>query len=160
MDLHPAASRIRKGFAELAADVIAKHEGLEGHIDLRRSDRLEHRGKDLVAVDERRDAIAAHERWPQQDAQCAFEVSVLARVQAPRPIQQALLGRRDVGADPERNRSDDKRYENGDADRHVPRARRAAETSDAARRSAFGASPSPVRSHAAAGRRANRRVAG
>ena len=107
--LHAAPGRIRQLAHECRADLVAKHEGLERDVGVRRADRIEHGRIDLRAVHERRDLVAGDQRRAEQDAERAPEIRVAARVQAARTIQQPLFGGGEIGADPQHEGSDEQR---------------------------------------------------
>ena len=73
----PFGERVGEFLADIARPVDV---GLEVDGALRPADRLEHRGEDLVAVEERIDAVALHERRAEQHAHRAQELRIGDRV--------------------------------------------------------------------------------
>jgi hypothetical protein len=99
VDLHSTTRRIGQFLDEGRSDLIAKDECLERDVRARRADRVQHGRVDLLAVHERRDAVARDQRGTQEDAERTAEVRVGARIEAARAVQQPLLGGREVCAE-------------------------------------------------------------
>jgi hemerythrin superfamily protein len=124
VDLHATPGRCRQLLDERDTDRVAKHEGLEGDVGVRRADGIEHRRIDLYAVDQRRDVIAGDQRRAQEDAERAPEIRISTGVQAPRTVQQTLLGGREIGPDPQHESRDAQGGEDDRDDGHVLQMRR------------------------------------
>lgn len=95
-------------------------ERLEGDRAPRAADGFEHRGEDLVAVDEGDDAIAAHERRPEQGVHRACELRVGDGVGGFYPMPQVLFAMNKIR---EQNREDNSDDETGGKQEHEGNAR-------------------------------------
>ena len=94
---HTGAGALAQGVGKLLADVARPvNVGFEGDAFLGGFDRGQHGRKDLVAVEQLRHRIAAHDARAQQAAQGALELRVGGAVQARQLLLHFFLARREV----------------------------------------------------------------
>jgi hypothetical protein len=128
VDLHAGARALGERVGELLADASRPVDvGLERDRLLRAADRREHRGKDLVPVQQRVDAVAFDQPGPEQHAHGARELRVVHAVSVvDLAADLLLLAHEEVHGQQHECRAGDEEAEDlGDGEAHAQEDRRA-----------------------------------